>query len=180
MTDLTEQHRACAERLLKGSANRPEDNIRQDIGRLLDAFDIDNLLTYQTDGGPADIYLPRRRVVIETKAVGLANEPDKPQARENNETPRDQMERYLRSELDAERGMLPFEHDQDLRWTGIVTDGKVWHAWYYDPNTGDVLQHCIDGFHPKTAEELLHRLLPLFNQKQVGKPLGPGQSAGTV
>ena len=59
-----------AKQLLTASKSRPEDNIRQDISRLLYALDIENLITYRTPAGPADIYLPRRRIFIEAKAVG--------------------------------------------------------------------------------------------------------------
>ncbi|MDE2913430.1 MAG: hypothetical protein OXL68_10970 [Paracoccaceae bacterium] len=95
---LTPDQLAAARALLRGDANRPEDNIRQDIGRLLDAFEIENLITFRTAAGPADLFLPRRRIVIETKKVGLADSPDQPQqARTNNETPKQQLERYLRN-----------------------------------------------------------------------------------
>ena len=55
--------------------------------------------SYSTPGGPADLYLQRRRTIVETKARGLAGDPHAPQARENNETPLQQLERYLLSEL---------------------------------------------------------------------------------
>ena len=70
-----------AQRLIRGRRTRHEDNIRQDLGRLLDALGIENVITYTTPDGPADLYLPRRRTVVETKRVGEADEPEKPQAR---------------------------------------------------------------------------------------------------
>ena len=172
MTQPTEQKLVLAQRLLRGG-KRPEDNIRQDISRLLDALEVDNILTYRTDAGPADIYLPRRRVFIETKATSLANDPDKPQPRENNETPRQQLERYLQSERQAELYLLPLEHDPDLRWTGILTDGQVWHGWFYDPDTGHVLQECLSSFRPSSPEDLLHRVGPLLTRQTIGKPWIP-------
>ena len=88
-----------ANRLLSGSGNRPEDNKRQDIDRLLDILGRDNLLTYPTAAGPADICLPRLRTLVETKRIGLADDPLKPQMRQGRETPLAQLERYVRVEI---------------------------------------------------------------------------------
>ena len=41
----------AAQRLLDANPDRPEDRIRQDIGRLLDSLGIDNFLTYRTPAG---------------------------------------------------------------------------------------------------------------------------------
>lgn len=160
---------AAAESLLS-KRDGPEDHIRQNIVRLLDALKIENELTYRTAAGPADIYLPRRRVLIETKAVGLADDPDKPQARDSNESPRQQMERYLLSELREERDLLPLEGTSDRPWIGMVTDGQVWHVWRYDATSGGVLQHFLDGFRPSSAEELLSTIWPLVESSPIGKP----------
>ena len=176
MGNFPEGQLELASKLMRRT-KRPEDNIRQDIVRLLDALDIENILTFPTDAGPADIYLPRRRLFIETKAAGLANDPDKPQPRENNETPRQQLERYLHSERELELGMLPLEGDSDLRWTGLLTDGAVWHGWYYDPETGDTLNQCLDSFRPASPEEFLGKLAPLLTRSAVGKPWIPANPA---
>lgn len=159
---------AAAESLLS-EHDGPEDHIRQNIGRLLDALGIENELTYRTAEGPADIYLPRRRIFIEAKSIGLADDPDKPQARNNDESPRQQMERYLLSELREERD-LPLESTHDRPWTGFVTDGHVWHAWLYHAKSGKVMQHPLDGFRPSSAEELLGTIWPLVESNPIGKP----------
>ena len=159
---------AAAENLLS-KCDGPEDHIRQNISRLLDALKIENELTYRTAEGPADIYLPRRRVFIEAKAIGLADDPDKPQARGNDESPRQQMERYLLSELREERD-LPLESAHDRPWTGMVTDGHVWHVWLYDATSGSVMQHLLDGFRPSSAKELLGTIWPLVESNPIGKP----------
>ena len=75
MKPLTTVQIQAADKLLASPKNSPEDNIRQNIGRLLDALKIENIITYPTPDGPADLYLPRRRTFIETKAHGLANDP---------------------------------------------------------------------------------------------------------
>ena len=74
----TQEQLQRAQHLLHAPPSRHEDNIRQDIGRLLDSLQIDNRITYKTPGGDADLYLPRRRIVIETKSDGLAIDPHRP------------------------------------------------------------------------------------------------------
>ena len=159
-------------RLLEGRS-RHEDQIRQDIGRMLDELEIENILSYRTPAGTADIYLPRRRVFIETKGVGLADNPHADQGRENNETPFDQVKRYLIAERNDELGSLFASEQHDLPWTGIVTDGRIWHAWRF-PHTHKTNAKCVlDGVRPQNEEELLQRITPIANAEPVGKPWIP-------
>ncbi len=173
MPPPTQSQLASAQRLLNAPRNRPEDNIRQDIGRLLDSFDIDNRITYRTPAGPADLYLPRRRLFIETKSDGLADDPHRPQPTYNNETPFQQLERYLLSELEDEQNRLPLDDQPDRHWTGILTDGRIWHAWRYDHARGAIAQHTLDSFRPRDANDLLHRILPLLDVEPIGRPWIP-------
>ena len=164
----------AAQRLLTASPDRPEDRIRQDIGRLLDSVGIDNLLTYRTPGGPADIFLPNRRVFIETKSTDLADDPHRAQqARENPETPFQQLERYLTAEMDDELGRLPLDEQPDLPWTGFVTDGRVWHAWRFAHTHGTTAELVLNGFRPQTGNELVLRIRPILDVEPVGKPWIP-------
>ena len=163
----------AAHRLLGANPNRPEDRIRQDIGRLLDSLAIDNLLTFRTRAGPADIFLPNRRVFIETKTVGLADDPHRAQARENNESPYQQLERYLTAEMADELGRLPLDEQPDLPWTGVVTDGRIWHVWRFPHIHRTTPELVLDGFRPQTGDELLLRIGPLLNVEPVGKPWIP-------
>lgn len=64
--------RRADERRLGAGTAVPEDNIRQSLGRLLDALGVDNLITSATEHGPVVLHLPRRRVFIGTKRVGGA------------------------------------------------------------------------------------------------------------
>ena len=162
-----------AQKLLSADPNRPEDRIRQDIGRLLDSFGIDNLLTFRTRTGPADIFLPNRRVFIETKTVGLADNPHRAQTRENHETPFQQLERYLTAEMSEELGRLPLDEQPDLPWTGVVTDGRVWHAWRFPHTHRTTSEAVLDGFRPQTGDELVLRIGLLLNVEPVGKPWIP-------
>ena len=168
---------AAARSLMRGQRTRPEDNIRQDLGRLLDAMEVENVITYATSDGPADLYLPRRRTVIETKKVGNADEPEKPQARENDESPREQLERYLRSETNRELGFLDLEGLDKRAWIGIVTDGRIWHAWRYAHEPGAIGQEIFRDFRPTTEGELSGKLEQLLSEKPLGKPWIPERPA---
>lgn len=162
----------AVQRLLKG-LGRPEDQIRQDLVRVLDGLGIENLLSYRTPAGPADIYLPRRRTFIETKAVGLAENPERVQGRTNDETPYEQVARYLTAEKDDELGALFSDRQPDLPWTGVVTDGRIWHAWQF-PHTYQTEAKCVfSGFMPQNETDFLQRIAPLLNAEPVGKPWIP-------
>lgn len=167
----TEQQLKAAKRLLEGTEDLPEDNIRQNLGRLLDAMDIENILTYRTRGGPADIYLPRRRVFIETKCVGGADDARRKQPNENNETPQEQLERYLHAEIARELEMLEFasKEERTRPWTGILTDGLTWHAWRYAHERGSTPRGIISPFQPKDERHLVRRLMKLLEGKPIGK-----------
>ncbi len=163
----------AAQRLLTAESKRPEDNIRQDIVRLLDALEIESRLTFPTKAGPADIYLPRRRVFIETKAVGKADNPDLPQARNNPETPFEQVSRYLTAERDDELDRLPLDEQPDLQWTGIVTDGRVWHVWHFPHARQAAPASILSGCRPQNEDGLLSAIVPLVSAEPVGKPWIP-------
>ena len=159
-------------RLLEGQA-RHEDQVRQDLARMLDGLGIDNLLSYRTPAGPADIYLPRRRVFIETKSVGLADDPNLKQGRENDETPFEQVTRYLTAEKNDELGRLFASEQHDLPWTAVVTDGSIWHAWRF-PHTHRTEPECVlSGFRPQNEDDLLRQITPIVKAKLVGKPWIP-------
>jgi len=174
MAQSTTERLAAARNLVRSPSGRPEDNVRQDIVRLLDALGIESLLTYRTDAGPADLYLPRRRLFIETKAAGLADGPDQPQSRESGETPKEQLERYLRSEIALEHETLPSEDPgDDPTWIGILTDGRVWHAWRYPHQEGAIGRDIFMDFRPSDPGQLLSRVGDLFGRKPIGKPWIP-------
>ena len=169
----TREQLEAAHQLRDAPPGLHEDNVRRNVGNLLDSFGIECTFSYPTPGGPADLYLQRRRTIIETKARGLAGTPHAPQARDNPETPLQQLERYLLSELRNEKGMFAFEEHGDRPWVGILTDGFVWHAWLYDHDREARAQHLLDGFVPNSAEELIHRVAPLISGDPIGKPWIP-------
>ena len=102
---------SLADRVLHVSASDSEGDIRQAIGNLLDAIGVETRIEYPTPDGRADIYCPNRRIVVEVKSQGPARDPDKIQASEAGETPRQQVERYLRAETRKELSRFPFLGD---------------------------------------------------------------------
>ena len=170
----TREQLDAAQQLRDAPPGLHEDNVRRNVGDLLGAFGIEYTLSYPTPDGPADLYLQRRRTIIETKARGLAGDPHAPQqARDNPETPLQQLERYLLSELRSEKEMFAFEEHADRHWVGILTDGCIWHAWLYDHDRETRVRHLLDGFVPSTAEDLIHRIAPLITGDSIGKPWIP-------
>ena len=175
MAKLTPQQRTNATWLLRHSKGKPEDAIRSKIQSILDSLSIENEAGYEPPSarGPSDIYLPRRRAFIEVKAVGLADDPNKPQLRTNNESPKQQLERYLRAEVKFELGCLALEGETDRPWVGIVTDGRVWHVWQYAHQANAPSARIERDFRPRDAEELIVRLKGFLEGGLVGKPWIP-------
>ena len=171
----TKQQLQAARKLLAGTRDLPEDNIRQNLGRLLDAMGIENVLTYRTRRGPADIYLPRMRVFIEVKCVGRANNSGNRQGNENNETSLEQLSRYVHAEIESELEMLKFasEEERTRLWTGILTDGKIWHAWRYKHEADAEPSGAYPPFRPNDEKHLIFRLQGLLKGSPIGKPWIP-------
>ena len=172
MTEFTHKQIKSAEELLEHSGNKPEDFIRSRIGKLLDSLDVDYEINYLTSSGPADIFLPRRRMIIETKASGLVDDPNKPQTGYGNETPREQLERYLKAEIEYERNCPSPDHKSNRPWKGILTDGRVWHVWGYSADDG-VATTIDSDFRPYKPEVLISRLQEYVRGELVGKPWIP-------
>jgi len=175
MTQLSESQISLATWLLRQSSGKPEEAIRQRIGQLLDTLEIDWEQGHAPSGagGPSDIFLPRHRTFIETKAVGFANDPHRRQQRDNNESPKEQLERYLFAERRFELGCLPLQDAPDRPWTGIVTDGRIWHVWRYSHSDNDPGTVIEEDFQAANAEELIARLQHFLAGDLVGKPWIP-------
>ena len=171
MPVLTKQQNIASLWLLKRSEGQPEDQIRKHIGELLASLsdDVHYEFSYRTSDGPADIYLPRRRTIIETKALGLAEDPDKPQPG-SSESSRQQLERYLHAEIRHELNSLPLNEEPDAPWTGIVTDGRVWHVWRYPHRQNAAGTPLELHARPETPDALVQRLRRYaLSNKPVGK-----------
>ena len=160
-----------ANRIITAQPSTTEHDIQSNIVRLLDAMDIGSVQSYAIGNGLADIYLPRRRVFIEVKKVGEADNPHRQQNRENQETPFEQVRRYLVAERDNE--IEQFLMEEDFQWTGIVTDGKIWHTWSFPHKRDTAPVPVLKNFRPQSGKELLSRLAPVFQVNPVGKPWIP-------
>lgn len=174
-TDPGNRQREAAERLLTTTVDRHEDQIRLDVTRLFDSLDIDSVHSHRSGNGFIDIYLPRRRLIIETKAGNAAKDPNRPQPRERNETPLQQLERYIRNETETELGFLDLDDFRDHPRTGILTNGHVWHAYRYAHEHTAARQTLFTGLRPASPQELLDRLTPLLDGKPIGKPWIPAE-----
>ena len=100
---------AAAKHLL---ANRPrhrtEGNVQSDVEALLRATQVGTIEShYQLGTDQADIYLPNRRTFIECKPYPNAADPEKPQSRKTPESPREQLDRYVRAEIRNELNLRP-------------------------------------------------------------------------
>ena len=173
MPELTIDQISYAEGLLHYPKGKPEDHVRKQVGLLLASLDIEFELSYPTGSGPADIYLPRRRIIIEAKQAGKADSPNQRQSRKNPEPPKEQLERYLRAEIVAELRSALSGEGTHTPWTGILTDGKVWHAWRYPHEEGAVGVAVLKDWRPETAQALVRRLKPLLEVDPIGKPWIP-------
>lgn len=166
-----------ANSLLAGSARYSrEGNVVADISALLSEVGIDSSeieREHPAGNGRIDLYLPRYRTIIETKAKGKAADPDKPQSA-MAESPREQMERYMAAEIQSELGRLPLDGEElssHAEWTGIVTDGQHWHVCSY-PHAADAMERrkflhsgpVLDG-----AIDLIVRLEGWLERKPVGR-----------
>ncbi len=115
--------------------HKRESNVVTDLCLLLVEIGIDPSeieREHPSGGGRIDIYIPRYRMIIEAKASGGATQPDVVRAGQG-ESPRQQLERYLEAEVSAELERLSLAGDEHCRraWTGILTDGRTWHANEY-------------------------------------------------
>ena len=137
-----------------------EEKVRIEIvkfcGRYLDSNEIEEEHSYP-DGTRADILIPKARVVIETKSPRVDCGPD---VVGDNKTQFEQLSDYIDLSIERESDDLFAEQQGntlDRDWIGVLTNGKVWWAWRWDENTGEVTQiENLYGvpYEPLTADEL--------------------------
>lgn len=128
---------------------------------------------YRTQSnGPVDLYLTNRRVIIETKKEGrLRGGPcTRGTGSRSEESAFEQLERYIKDERPREQKHLIGDVDDGVPWLGILTDGRRWWAWEWEPR-GD---HDDASPHPYwQGKELgkadLKKLESLLKRKTVGK-----------
>ena len=159
----------AAQAVLKIRRTDGEAKVQSGIQRLIEAHDVYVTPQYRTPGGPVDLYCHNRRLLLEVKAPGKATDPDESQARVNPESPKEQLERYLRSEIERELSDLPYLEASP--WIGVVTDGLTWHVWRYSHERGAVGQQVVSRWTPQTTEGLNNFIkTTLLTQGTIGKP----------
>ena len=156
--ELKEESMKYAKKLQELRQGITESRVRQNICRILDDYDFENYTEHPVREGRVDIYMPRHRVVIETKAPGSVSREDKAQ-----------VSRYVDRLAKEEWGI--FSNDEKLPdFTGILTDGQVWYAWKYHTDTGKEIGQVLDGIRPQNARSLLRKFLLLWDHQPFGKP----------
>ena len=133
---LTAKATELAHQLLVGGPRyKREGNVSTDLVALLSEVGIDFLdieREHPVSIACIDIYVPRYRVIVETKAQGKIGDPNESESG-RSVSARAQLERYVTAEIDGELKRLPFESRERFhtQWTGIVTDGQHWHVYSY-------------------------------------------------
>ena len=118
--------------VLSGAKKKREAAVQSDIERLCQALGYDVEREYPIAGaGRADLYLPTRRTIIETKGRGLAD-PDS--ANSDGETQAQQCARYISAENERERGRLDLAESAPSPWQAMLTDGQRWWVWEWAAN----------------------------------------------
>lgn len=165
-----------AKSLLAGGArHRREGNVVADLAFLLAAIGIEHAeieREHPSGRGRIDIYVPRYRTIVEAKARGKAADPDEKQPGQE-ESPREQLERYMEAEIAAEceRPPLAGARPSYREWTGIVTDGRHWHVYSY-PHVRNPIERgktLHAGLVPGGAKELLDKLSGWMAGAPVGR-----------
>lgn len=128
---------------------------------------------YPTGAGPADIYLPNRRVIIETKRKGKAV-PDMPAGARLDETCMEQLARYVSAERLREQRALDEDDNRDLPWMGILTDSQAWHVWVWS----DTGPEYADGWNGRRLDRPGAERLSKLLQRTVGREWAPGDPTG--
>ena len=164
-----------AQRLMETESERHkvEDNVRIDLVTLLNELNVGTIeAQYQTGAGPADIYLPNKRTLIETKAYPLAEHPDKASSG-RPESPLQQLTRYVCAELTQESTYLELEFQDPMR--GVITDGRYWHFYVFpvdrpeEPTRVDSIEIFTE------VPELVRSLLEFLGGEMVGKEWIPAE-----
>ena len=129
---------------------------------------------YQTDAGPIDLYLTNRRVIIEVKQGGrLSGGPYADGTGSvGTESAFEQVSRYVVAERARERLYLEEEGVREKNWVGIVTDGRVWYAWEWQPrpsDSGDAPSRIGAWHGTELSRANIGRLAVLLDRATVGR-----------
>ena len=180
MRDRFGKHLATLTRTGKAS----ESSIERALANLLEEHG-EVITQHQTGDGPCDIFLPSRRVVVETKERSKAGDipkcgPERPGSAEG-ETQFEQVRRYvLALRRKEQRTLWEALASPDTPWIGALTDGNRWWAWEWtatgDDEVGSEMQ-LLHGQNYHASPEALHRVLSQLANREAGKPWVPAAPA---
>ena len=174
-TGRSRSRRADAEVTLLHPPSKKEADRRAYISEWLAAIGVPAAAIrteHQTDAGPVDLYLANRRVILEIKQDGRLSRGPYADGTGSigTESAFEQVARHVVAERARER--LYLEEDvREKSWIGIATDGRVWHAWEWQPRPSD--QDAPSRIGAWQGTELtranIGRLAILLNRGTVGK-----------
>ena len=127
---------AALERLTS-PGSYPEAQVKTDLYQALNGTERREVLSeHATGDGPADLFLPGRRVVIECKPRRERSPKVGPElpGRKPNETQYHQVARYVEGVTRAEHRALyrNIPRPKQGYYIGALTDGRRWYAWKWD------------------------------------------------
>lgn len=134
---------------------------------------------WQTGNGPVDIYLPNRRILIETKSPSkLKNGPYK---KISGESAYEQLQRYIHAIRKNEQSLLSqytntnadiSSSELTTSWIGCVTDCKRWWIWEWDNKNQMKGSELPDWKNVILNEKNIGRLESIF-MRTAGKEWAP-------
>lgn len=178
MTNISVPLDDLSELLKKRQRFRNEGNVNFDIASLMKKYtgtEVEHEI--RIGSRRADLYLPQFRLIIETKSYPLAKDPD---VKVGQESPREQLEFYVRGLIEIELEELPlFDESLSRRdWTGIVTDGIHWHIWRFPHQANAVRKKFLTSLGSKdNAKDLKSALDKILSGEKVGRQWIPKQPA---
>ena len=129
----------AARRLISGPLPN-EKAIQLWLAMLLVSLGYKVKIEHPVRSGHMDIFLPERRVVIETKPLGEAA-PNNIRDPEAGETQFQQCQRYVRDGWALDRNKFKqLRMGRGLPWKAILTDGRLWWMWQWE-----ILPNCELG-----------------------------------
>lgn len=164
---------SARESRLLNPANAREPTRHTNILEWIHEIKLDHVETeYPTNTGRADLYVAGRRIVIEVKKKGRADDPKAPgTGSKQDESAFEQLTKYLEYIRENEQRYLD-DNDENLDqpWVGIVTDSEIW--WIWEWNYTPKIVSGWDGT-KLTALNISRLKNYLQNRKQVGKKWAP-------
>lgn len=176
-TDIREAGRSndlygAIEGMLRRKKTEPQ--VKQILTRIFAALRCDAEPEYRTPAGPADFYLPARRIAVEVKPAGKADPAATYGGAGAAETQLEQLTRYVRSEEERESRSGDVS-TRNVPWVGLLTDGRQW--WRYEYPGDGARPALMDAagpirFYPGQAVELVGWLESAIG-RSAGKPWVP-------